>query len=142
MGMSVFLDTNIFVYSVSKSAGDAAKRAIASRLIAQGDFSLSVQVIQEFINTCLRKARLEQTPEAITDTAKFLFQFPCAIPSQKLVLDALTIQRRFQIKYWDAAILASALELGCDTLYSEDLSHGQDYGGIRVINPFCDKDKG
>lgn len=134
--MSVFLDTNIFVYAVSKAAADAPKRSIASKLIAGGDFSLSIQVIQEFINTCLSKARLEHSPAAIAATAQFLFQFPCAVPSEKMVLDALALQRRFQVKYWDAAILAAAQELGCDTLYSEDLNHGQLYDGVKVINPF------
>lgn len=134
--MKPFFDTNIFVYSVSHSAEDTAKRTIATELIAQGDFSLSLQVIQEFINTCLARARLGQTPNAIADTVKFLFHFSCAIPSEGQVLRALALQQRFQIKYWDASILASALELGCDTLCTEDLNHGQDYDGVRVFNPF------
>lgn len=134
--MSAFFDTSIFVYSVSRAAEDASKRVIASRLIASGEFSLSIQVIQEFINTCLSKARLDQSTSAIAETAKFLFQFPCAVPSEKMVLDALDLQHRFQLKYWDAAILAAARELGCDILYSEDFNHGQDYDGITVINPF------
>ncbi len=136
--MTVFFDTNIFVYAVSKSAEDAPQKAISTQLIATVDFSLSLQVIQEFINVCLGKVRLGQTSETITDTARFLFQFPCTVPSQQLVLDAIVIQRRFQIKYWDATIIAAAQELGCHTLYSEDLSHGQDYDGVKVINPFLE----
>lgn len=134
--MSVFFDTNLFVYAVSQAAEDQDKRRVASGLIAEGEFSLSVQVIQEFIHTCLRKARLGQTPGAILATAEFLFHFPCAVPSQELVLHALALQARFQISYWDAAILAAARELGCDILYTEDLNHGQDYDGVQVINPF------
>lgn len=139
--MSIFYDTNIFVYAVSHAPDDAEKRATAASLIARGDFSLSIQVIQEFINACLHKTRLGQTPDAIAATAQFLFGFPCAISSEELVLQALFLQQRFQINYWDAAILAAALELGCHTLYSEDLSHGQDYAGVRVINPFLEKDE-
>ncbi len=37
---------------------------------------------------------------------------------------------------WDATILAAAVELGCTTIYSEDMNDGQDYGGVRVVNPF------
>lgn len=139
--MSPFYDTNLFVYAVSKASEDAAKRATAAQLIATGDFCLSIQVIQEFINTCLSKARLGQAPEAIAATAKFLFDFPCALPSRDQVLRALALQQRFQIKYWDAAILSAAIELGCSNLYSEDLNHGQDYAGVRVINPFLVKDE-
>ena len=54
----------------------------------------------------------------------------------ELFEDATKIQERFQISYWDAAIIAAAKRLSCDTLYSEDLSDGQNYDGIRVINPF------
>jgi predicted nucleic acid-binding protein len=136
MGMSAFFDTNLFVYAVSLAPEDQDKRRIASGLIAEGEFSLSLQVIQEFIHTCLRKNRLGQTPDAIQATAEFLFKFPCAVPSQELVLNALALQSRFQVSYWDAAILAAAQELGCDQLYTEDLNHGQDYAGVRVINPF------
>lgn len=134
--MSPFYDTNIFVYAVSHAPCDVEKRATAASLIAQGNFALSIQVIQEFISTCLNKTRLGQTPDVIAATAQFLFGFPCAMASEELVQQALFLQQRFQIKYWDAAIIAAALELGCDTLYSEDLNHGQDYGGLTVLNPF------
>ena len=49
---------------------------------------------------------------------------------------AVSISRRFRISYWDSAIIAAARSLGCDAVYSEDLSSEQDYGGLRVINPF------
>jgi predicted nucleic acid-binding protein len=51
-------------------------------------------------------------------------------------LDAISAKQRFGISYWDAAILAAAKQLGCHTVYSEDLNHGQDYDGVRVVNPF------
>ena len=50
--------------------------------------------------------------------------------------EAAQIQERFQISYWDAAIVAAAKRLNCDTLYSEDLSDGQTYDGVQVANPF------
>ncbi len=134
--MSAFFDTNLFVYAVSRSPEDREKRLTAGALIAEGGFSLSVQVIQEFIHTCVRKGRLGQSPEAIHATAEFLFTFPCAFPSREMVLRALALQGRYQISYWDAAILSAAQELGCDTLFTEDLNPGQDYDGIRVVNPF------
>lgn len=134
--MSVFYDTNIFVYAVSHAPDDTEKRATAAHLIAQGDFALSIQVIQEFINTCLNKTHLGQTPDIIATTARFLFGFPCAMSSEEQVLQALALQQKFRIKYWDAAIISAALELGCHTIYSENLNHGQDYGGVTVLNPF------
>jgi predicted nucleic acid-binding protein len=136
MVMTVFFDTNLFVYAVSHAPEDALKKSVATRLIAAGDFCLSVQVIQEVVNTCLSKSRLGQAPEAIAATARSLFTFRCAYPSKDQVLRALQLQQRYGVKYWDAAILAAAIELTCTRLYSEDLSHGQNYDGVTVINPF------
>lgn len=46
------------------------------------------------------------------------------------------MSERFQLSYWDGAIVAAAQELGAETLYTEDLNHGQVYGSVRAINPF------
>jgi predicted nucleic acid-binding protein len=52
------------------------------------------------------------------------------------MLDALQTRERFGIAPWDAAILEAARHAGCEVVLSEDLSHGQDYDGVRVENPF------
>jgi predicted nucleic acid-binding protein len=49
---------------------------------------------------------------------------------------ALVTKQRYSIHYWDATIIEAARALGCDTVLSEDLSDTQDYGGVRVVNPF------
>ena len=53
-----------------------------------------------------------------------------------LVERALFAKERWQLSYWDAAILEAARRGECEFLLTEDLSHGQDYDGVRVINPF------
>ena len=50
----------------------------------------------------------------------------------------MSISRRFGLSYWDGAILAAARAMGCEIVYSEDLSPTQDYDGLRVANPFAD----
>lgn len=134
--MKAFFDTNLFVYSVSVVPEDEPKRRIAVTLLEETDFHLSLQVVQEFLYTCLRKARLGQNREALRTSLDSLLAAPCLLPNAATVRRAFEIQGQFQISYWDASILAAAQELGCDTLYSEDLSDGQDYGGIRLVNPF------
>jgi predicted nucleic acid-binding protein len=57
--------------------------------------------------------------------------------TRELVLEAIEARQRFQISFWDAAILVAARQLGCHTVYSEDLNHGQRYDGVRVVNPFA-----
>ena len=62
--------------------------------------------------------------------------YPLVETSVALAQQAFEIKTRYGIRYWDAAIIAAALELGCKTVYSEDMNDGQDYGGVRVVNPF------
>jgi predicted nucleic acid-binding protein len=132
----VFFDTNIFVYAVSAAEEDQEKRSIARGLLADEEFALSLQVVQEFINTCLNKVRFAQSREAIAETVELLLAYPCSYPSHGLVRHAFSLQGRYQISYWNAAILAAAAELGCTKLYTEDLNHGQTYESVQVINPF------
>ncbi len=73
----VFFDTNIFVYAVSAAEEDQDKRRIARVLLADEEFALSLQVVQEFINTCSNKVRLGQSREAIAKTVEFLLAYPC-----------------------------------------------------------------
>jgi predicted nucleic acid-binding protein len=72
--------------------------------------------------------------------ATLLIRSFCRYPVQEttlaLVESALRTTERFQVSYWDAAIIEAARALGCREVLSEDLSDGQDYGGVRVVNPF------
>jgi predicted nucleic acid-binding protein len=56
--------------------------------------------------------------------------------TRELIVEAVALRRRYQVSHWDATILAAARAQGCHTLYTEDLNHGQDYEGVRVVNPF------
>ncbi len=66
-----------------------------------------------------------------------LLCFPVQDGTLGLMLDAFSLRARFGLNYWDCAILAAARLLGCDAVYSEDMSDTQDYGGLRVVNPFA-----
>ena len=65
-----------------------------------------------------------------------LSPFPVLPIDRELVLEAVGLAARYRLAYWDAAIIVAARRLSCDILYSEDLSHGQDYDGVTVVNPF------
>jgi len=137
MTASSFFDTNILLYVVSAAAEDAPKRAKATALIASCDFAVSIQVMQEFADAALRKKRLGVTPEEVRVMLEELAgNYPVLSPTPSLVFRAIDLSRRFQIRFYDASILAAAQELGCQTLYTEDLNHGQSYDTVQVINPF------
>jgi len=53
-----------------------------------------------------------------------------------LVMEASRVSERFQISHFDAQIIAAAARMHCSFVFSEDLNHGQDYGGVRIVNPF------
>ena len=99
-------------------------------------FAVSAQVLQEFIANALRKKALGISETGIDAFLELAGLLPVLPVTRELVLSAVILRRRFQLSHWDSTILAAAQELGCHTLYSEDLNHGQSYDGLRVINPF------
>ncbi|MFA6286420.1 MAG: PIN domain-containing protein [Opitutaceae bacterium] len=136
MSAEVFLDANILLYASSAAPADAEKRERAQTLMIEERFALSAQVLQEFIANALRKKALGLTEANIDATLELASHVPVQPITRELIVEAVALRRRYQISHWDATILAAARELGCHTLYSEDLSHGQDYEGVRVVNPF------
>jgi len=132
-----FVDSNILIYAISKSPGEKDKASKANELLNAVDLALSVQVLQEFFVQATRTTRADRMSH---QQATLLIRSFCRYPVQEttvaLVESALRTTERFQISYWDAAIIEAARALGCREVLSEDLSDGQDYGGVRVVNPF------
>jgi predicted nucleic acid-binding protein len=132
-----FLDTNILLYTISTAADEARKRDIAVNILKARDNALSVQVLQEFYVQATRPTRTDALPH---DIAVAFISTWLRYPVQDLTLpvmsDALDIKSDFKLSYWDAAIVAAARALGCRTLLSEDLAHGSDIGGVKIVNPF------
>jgi predicted nucleic acid-binding protein len=58
-------------------------------------------------------------------------------PAHADVLRACRIQRQHKISSWDALIVNSAIELGCDVLWREDLAARRKYGTLTIRNPFA-----
>jgi predicted nucleic acid-binding protein len=136
MTAEIFLDSNVLLYASSNAAEDKAKRERAQALMIAAPFALSAQVLQEYIANALRKKQLgisETNIHAMLELAATATVLPVSL---ELILTSVQILRKFQVSHWNATIIAAALELGCTTLYSEDLHHGQSYNGVRVVNPF------
>ena len=132
-----FVDTNILLYAISKDTDEAAKAKTANAILATGDIGLSVQVLQEFYVQATRASR----PDPIShDQAVGLIDSWRRFAVQDLttgVMDAAFATRaRFQISYWDAAIIEAGRALGCEVILSEDLDQDTDFDGMRVENPF------
>ena len=132
-----FVDTNVLLYSVSPDPAESRKLSIARALLRDSTFMLSVQVLQEFYVQATRSSR----PGRLThEHAVGLIMAWSRMPVQELtadiVLRSTAASQRFQISYWDAAVIEAARTAGCSTVLSEDLNHGQNFDGVTVVNPF------
>jgi predicted nucleic acid-binding protein len=132
-----FADTNILLYAISRDPAEQDKAKRANDILADRDLALSVQVLQEFYVQATRASR----PDAITHTQAVRLiesfrRFPVQDITSSVMLAALDTRQRFQLSYWDAAIIEASRAMGCTEVLSEDLNDGQDYAGIRVTNPF------
>jgi predicted nucleic acid-binding protein len=132
-----FVDTNVLLYAISKDPREQAKASRANELLSNRDLGLSVQVLQEFYVQATRESRADRlTHEQATALVDSFRRYSIQEATLGIVLAAMSTKQRFDISYWDAAIVEAARALGCEVVLSEDLSDSQDYAGIRVENPF------
>jgi len=137
----VFVDTNILVYE--HDGAFPVKQQICHELLAglwvARTGRLSVQVCNEFFVTVTRKLKPgmdESSAWAVIETYAAWNPEPL---DYKTLRKAHEVQTLYQTSWWDSLIVASAFYAECATIVSEDLNSGQEYFGIRVINPFLPK---
>jgi predicted nucleic acid-binding protein len=137
MSDKYFVDTNVLMYAHDKGSG--AKHEKAEELIEQlwRDRSgvVSTQVLQELAVNLRRKARKPLDATATREVIADYMTWHVVVNSGAAILDALDIEKRFQISFWDALIVQAAQSSGAEVLYSEDLADRRQYGSIRVLNP-------
>jgi predicted nucleic acid-binding protein len=132
-----FVDTNVLLYAISRVPAEQDKAKCASDVLAGRDLGLSVQVLQEFYVQATRASRPDPiTHQQAVRLIESFRRFPVQEVTSAIVMAALDTSQRFQLSYWDAAIIEASRAMGCAEVLSEDLSDGQDYAGVRVINPF------
>lgn len=131
--MKAFFDTNILVYAASS---DVKKRQ-ANDCLGRGGTS-SVQVLNEFVHVARRKLR-HDWPQIELALGLFRVSFNEIVP---VTLDthtrAMLFAREHGLSFYDALIVAAAVEAGCDTLFTEDLQHGRKFGDLAIVNPFIE----
>jgi predicted nucleic acid-binding protein len=132
----VMLDSNVLVYALSDAPSERKKRNTAATLLAEQDFGTSYQVLMETWVVATRKMAKPIPEQKVAVFLDRVLAFPCVPGAADLYRQAFRLSRRYEIHPYDAAIVAAAQELGAHTLYSEDLSDGQEYDGVKVLNPF------
>ena len=134
----VFIDTNILIYAYDRSDGE--KHRVASRLIEKcwenESGRVSLQVLQEFYVNVTQKIPKPLERDIARKIISDLSKWQVHIPAVEDLLQAIDLQMAYSLSFWDAMVVQSAAHLGCRQLFSEDLSHGQSYRNVQVINPF------
>jgi predicted nucleic acid-binding protein len=136
MRSACFLDTNVLIYAATGKQDAPRKFQVAAQIVQTELFGLSGQVLAEFYLNVLTKPAIPLSPSQAERWIDLLCNYPVAAVDDVLVRQGIAYAQKFQIRYWDAAIIAAAERLEAPILYTEDLNHGQLYGCVRVINPF------
>jgi predicted nucleic acid-binding protein len=139
MSGKAFLDTNIFVYAYDPDQN--RKQTVALDLIMtlvdEQEAVISYQVVHEFFNVVFRKAAVRMTDADAQQMLADVFHRITVVPSSlALVGEAIRLQERYRLSWYDSLIVSAAQYAGCSTLYSEDLQHGQQFGLVTVRDPF------
>ncbi len=138
MSDKFFVDTNILMYAHDAAAGAKHElaRALVEELWRDRSGVVSTQVLQELAVNLRRKAERPLPAKATREIVSDYLSWQVVVNGTDSILEALDLQERFQISFWDALVVQAAQSCGAEILYSEDLSDGQQYGSIRVVNPF------
>ena len=140
MSARYFVDTNILMYAHDTAAGLKHERAkaLVRELWDNRSGVVSTQVLQELCVNLQRKLARPLNSEETREIVADYLTWHVVVNDGQSVLAALDVQARYQVSFWDALVLQAAQAAGVSTLYSEDLSDGQRYGGVLVTNPVTD----
>jgi predicted nucleic acid-binding protein len=138
MSDKYFVDTNVLMYAHDTSAGAKHERAktLLAELWRDRTGVVSTQVLQELAVNLRRKAGRPLDAKATRDIVTDYLTWQVVVNSGESILEALDLEAQHQVSFWDALVLQAAQASGAEILYSEDLSDGQAYGSVRVVNPF------
>lgn len=129
-----FIDTNVLAYVFDSRS--AEKSAVAKRVLREGGFTVSGQVLGELYVTLTRKFA-DKVPVHVAASAIEDLQVHDVVPiTAGLVSAAIETSIQHQLSYWEALIIESAVAAQCGVLLTEDFTDGQTIRGVRIENPF------
>lgn len=132
-----FVDTNVLLYAVSTAEDERDKHERALVVLQNDDLVVSVQVLQEFYVQATRASEAEPlTHDQAVSLIESWMRFPVQEISTAVMRNALATRIRWQISYWDAALVEAARAARCSIILSEDLQDGMDFAGVRIQDPF------
>ena len=136
MPAKVFVDSNIWLYSLIQKRGDSKHQSAALFMLSLERPVISSQIIREVCSNLIKKLAYQE--ERILVLINGWYQ-DCEVRSSNQSQHQLASRLRtsYSLSYWDSLIVAAALDAGCTKLYSEDMQHNQLIEQcLTVINPF------
>lgn len=139
MSDKAFVDSNVLVYGHDRGAGEKHRIAaeLLKRLWANRAGILSTQVLQETWVNLRRKAEHPISREEALRLIEDYGRWEVVVNTTESVVEAIRLEDRFGISFWDALIIQAAQSAGVQTIYTEDLNAGQSYGAVEAVNPFA-----
>ena len=137
MSGKVFVDTNILIYAHDLDSGVKHETAAAllRQLWEEKTGILSTQVIQEFYVNITRKIPHPLSPAQARELIDNYFAWPVIINGTETIRRASEIEERYRLSFWDALIIAAAVQANADRVISEDFSTGAMIEGLLIVNP-------
>jgi predicted nucleic acid-binding protein len=132
-----FVDTNVLMYAHDTAAGQKHEKAkaLVEELWETRSGVVSTQVLQELAVNLRKKSKKPLDAKATRDIVSDYLAWRVVVNGGDSILEALDIEARYQVSFWDALVIQAAQVSGAEILYSEDLSDGQLYGTVQVRNP-------
>ncbi len=136
------IDTNILSYLFDPDAPEKQSRAqqLLDELVPKPQETVWLwQVAVEFL-ACLRKAARKGAvaPERVPFEFRSLLKlFTLKLPTAQILERGFALHERYSLSHWDSLLIAACQEAGVTRLYSEDMQHGADYDGVKILNPFA-----
>lgn len=133
-----FVDTNILIYAEDRDAKGkhAVARALIMDLWESREGVVSVQVLQEFYVNVTKKLKKPLTVAKAKKIIEEYLTWTVVDNTGRMLVDAIDLQRKSQLSFWDSLIVQAAIQSGCNRLYSEDMNAGQRFGPVTLVNPF------
>jgi predicted nucleic acid-binding protein len=137
MSDKYFVDTNILMYAHDTAAGEKHQRARAliERLWENRSGVVSTQVLQELTVNLRWKVKKPLDAKSTREVVSDYLTWHVVVNTGESILEALDVETRYQLSFWNALVIQAAHAAGAEILYSEDLPDGQRFGTVRVKNP-------
>jgi len=136
----VFLDTNIFIYSIDASPGHNKKRNVARQIVKEhirnDSGVISIQVLQEFYQVATGKIQVPLSTDEALEYLHYMAILKTVLPDFNMVVGAIRLHQKHSLSFRDALILQAAVIAGCSQILSEDLQDGFRLDNLTVKNPF------